>query len=332
MGKAKTKKFKWRGIITILLLLAILVDTISGIILFITPAGSVARWTNWTFLSLTKDQWTSVHIIFSLLLVVILFGHLYFNWRILVHFLWDKVRKVVNLKRELAVASIITLILFFGTVWNVEPLSSIVNFREDLKRGVENRTGTGHGRGYGENTLAQTGQDFAGRGFGRLYREAPLAQNNQPYFYDQNNQENTIPGDRFGVNQYPQGRGLGVGRRAYAQTIESSIDSYTLKGRDFAQIGKLLELEGTLVKLGDEWGLKVNDTFYEIHMGPSEYRDYKGFILNEGEMAYIKGFVSGTDIAVATMETGGRSITLRDETGRGAWSGSSFSKGGGYNR
>ncbi|MFC1534279.1 hypothetical protein ACFL7M_13035 [Thermodesulfobacteriota bacterium] len=103
----------------------------------------------------------------------------------------------------------------------------------------------------------------------------------------------------------------------------------TLKGRDYANMGELTTLTGTLVQIGDEWGLKVNNTTYEIHMGPSEYRDHKGFVLTNDETATVKGFIYNTDIAVATIETGGKSIVLRDENGQAAWSGTSTAQGEG---
>jgi len=100
-----------------------------------------------------------------------------------------------------------------------------------------------------------------------------------------------------------------------------------LKGSDFARLGTMTALSGTLVRIGDEWGLKSVDTVYEIHMGPTEYRTSQGVVLKDGAQASVTGFVYGTDISVVMMETGGSSIQLRDETGRPAWAGSRFSQG-----
>ena len=64
---------------------------------------------------------------------------------------------------------------------------------------------------------------------------------------------------------------------------------------------------------------------YEIHLGPADYRTNQGLVLNNEDQATVKGFVYGTDVAVMEIETGGKKITLRDETGRPAWAGSTFS-------
>jgi hypothetical protein len=102
-----------------------------------------------------------------------------------------------------------------------------------------------------------------------------------------------------------------------------------LKGRDYADMGELKTLKGSLVQIADEWGFRAGDVTYEIHMGPSEYRESKGFVLKDGDAATVKGFVYKTDLVVVTMETGGKSIAFRDESGNPAWSGTSFARGTG---
>jgi hypothetical protein len=42
----------------------------------------------------------------------------------------------------------------------------------------------------------------------------------------------------------------------------------------------------------------------------------------------VKGFVYGTDVAVMEIQAGGKTITLRDETGRPAWAGTMYSSAG----
>ena len=101
-----------------------------------------------------------------------------------------------------------------------------------------------------------------------------------------------------------------------------------LKGRDLVQLGKVATLTGTLEQHGDEWGLKVGTTSYEIHLGPADYRANQGLVLNNRGQATVKGFVYGTDVAVMEIQAGGKTITLRDETGRPAWAGSKFSMTG----
>lgn len=310
MEDKKKKKYNWRGMVTLLLLFSILVDIISGIILYITPAGSIARWTNWSFWGLDKYQWTDIHIIFSLVLIIILLGHLYFNWRVLAHFIWNKMRHVLNLKKELATALVVTLLLLIGTLWNLEPLSSIVNLRETLKR--DNKTAT---------------RGLMGRGYAR----GDMGYQNQKDFTINETSRDILPRAGMGNNQSAKGNIGRFGNRAYAQSRDSMVHNEVaeLKGRDFARMGDIKSLSGELVRMGNEWGLRVGEMLYEIHMGPEDYRTYKGLVLAEGQQANITGFVYKSDISVATIETNGNILTLRDETGRPVWAGTGYSRGSG---
>ena len=101
----------------------------------------------------------------------------------------------------------------------------------------------------------------------------------------------------------------------------------TLSGQDFVRLGKMTTLTGTLVQEGEEWMLKVGDTIYEIHLGPSEYMKQKGLVLKSGEEAKVRGFVYETNVAVVSIETSGKSIILRDEKGSPAWGGTEYTKG-----
>jgi len=100
-----------------------------------------------------------------------------------------------------------------------------------------------------------------------------------------------------------------------------------LRGRDYVRSGTMKTMEGTLVQDGHEWGLLSGDMIYDLHMGPEHYRTDKGLILNDGATAVVAGFVDGSDIAVTAIETGGASLTLRDDMGRPAWAGTSYGGG-----
>jgi hypothetical protein len=304
---AKKKTFRWRGMVTLFLLLVLLVDAVSGIILYFSPAGSIARWSNWTVWGLSKYQWSAIHIVFSLMLLLILAGHLYFNWRMLSHFIWDKMRQVVTLKKELAGAFTVAVFLFVGTLWGVQPLKAVTDLRETMKRSGSAGFAAGQVRGYSNRTT-------------RLEDR-------------QQSRGKNSPGNHSDSRQQTNGRGGGFGRNAYTGQLESKTapsDASQLKGRDFVRLGKLETHSGTLTRINnDEWGLKTGDRVFEIHLGPSEYRASKGFILNEGASATVSGYAYENHLSVKTLESDGQSIALRDENGRAVWSGSTFSRGGG---
>ena len=63
-------KFHFRGFVSLFLMLAFLVLSVSGVVLYVTPRGRVANWTGWTMLSLEKQTWQSVHVGIALLFLV----------------------------------------------------------------------------------------------------------------------------------------------------------------------------------------------------------------------------------------------------------------------
>ncbi|MBW2307212.1 MAG: DUF4405 domain-containing protein [Deltaproteobacteria bacterium] len=135
MGEKKT--FNWRGWTTFVVTISFIVDTISGIILYIAPPGRIANWTNWTVWGLDKEEWGAIHTIFGYLLLIIIVLHLYYNWKIFINFLWDKIRKALNLRRELTAATMISVIVFFGSLWNLPPFGTIMDIGEAIKESWE---------------------------------------------------------------------------------------------------------------------------------------------------------------------------------------------------
>ena len=432
METTRKKRFKWRGVATFMLVMAVLVEIVSGIVLYITPPGRYAHWTNWTLWGLSKEGWGAMHTVFGYLLLIIIAGHLYYNWKVIVAFVWSKVRHTFNLKRELAVATVITLAVLLGTVWNVAPFSTVMNFGEKAKRSWEQKDPTyahGRGRGFVSPSFALSKED------GRHYTpnsESGYAQPSIPLKTDNRGNgargkgrnafssaiahAETMPSvqrgglgrktldiifsdygismdeglsrlksqgieakatdtvrnlaDRSGkrpseIIQMATGKAVsgqnshvmvqdettayrGRGRRAASQGFDlrnptpsfdstpysgmsatqsypSNITGGKLRGHDLVQLGKVATLTGTLEQHGDEWGLEVGTTSYEIHLGPADYRTNQGLVLKNGSQATVKGFVYGTDVAVMEIEASGKTITLRDDTGRPAWAGSKFS-------
>ena len=137
MEKKEKKAFKLRGMTTFLVTMSFIVDTVSGIILYVTPPGRIAHWTNWTFWGLDKEEWVAIHTIFGYVLLAIVGLHLYYNWRTFMNFLWDKVRRALNQRWELSVATVISLVVFLGTLWNLPPFSTTMNLGEKAKNSWE---------------------------------------------------------------------------------------------------------------------------------------------------------------------------------------------------
>ena len=133
----RKKVFKFRGMTTFLVTISFIVDTVSGIILYFAPPGRIAHWTNWKFWGLDKEEWVAIHTIFGYLLLIIVGLHLYYNWKTFMNFLWDKVRRALNLRWELFAGTLISLGVFLGTLWNLPPFSTTMDLGEKAKNSWE---------------------------------------------------------------------------------------------------------------------------------------------------------------------------------------------------
>lgn len=122
-----------RGFISLLTALSFLIMTVSGVILFITPQGRVAYWLDWTFWGISKSQWGDMHITTSLLFALAGLLHTWLNWRALVSYFHDKVKKTVALKWELAIAVLITIFCTVGGIYKTPPLSYILELNDWIK-------------------------------------------------------------------------------------------------------------------------------------------------------------------------------------------------------
>ena len=108
------KKFSWRRYISLGLALTFAMILVSGLVLYIAPKGSVARWTNWLFLGLDRAQWETQHTIFSYLFVFFGFVHLFqLNWKAFLSYLGRKIIKREKSKTTVAVASVYATVCYY---------------------------------------------------------------------------------------------------------------------------------------------------------------------------------------------------------------------------
>lgn len=110
-----------------------LIMTYTGIMLFLSPHGRVAYWSDWHMLGLTKTEYTNIHT--TSMLTFLFFGllHIYYNWKPLVSYLKDRHKKISFTKEEFVIALGINLFFVVGTLTMMQPLKSFLDFGEDIK-------------------------------------------------------------------------------------------------------------------------------------------------------------------------------------------------------
>ncbi len=124
------ERFHWRAFVSLLVVAGFVVLGMTGIGLYLTPAGRIANWSGWTLGGLTKAQWQAVHMVFGFLFVIAGAFHLYFNWRALLSYLRSHVVTGLRRKREIAWSLAVIVALVASSVADLPPVSEVAAVRE----------------------------------------------------------------------------------------------------------------------------------------------------------------------------------------------------------
>lgn len=132
--------FRWRVFISCGLFLTFFLIQLSGIILYISPPGRVANWTDWRLLGLTKIGWRNQHIMFGFAFALLSFFHLFFiNWKAFLSYLKTRTAHAVQSPIELVSITILTLIFAAGTSMLLEPFSTLIDLGDKISGSWERR-------------------------------------------------------------------------------------------------------------------------------------------------------------------------------------------------
>jgi hypothetical protein len=134
----KKDAFYWRAFVTFYIVLSFLVIAASGVVLFISPPGRVATWSQWDLAGLTKADWQAVHTVFTVLFLVAACVHIFFNWRVILAYLKSKAGAGVRRSRELTLASVVATAVLILTISGVPPFSSLMSYGETARNSWSN--------------------------------------------------------------------------------------------------------------------------------------------------------------------------------------------------
>lgn len=133
MSALVPKKFNGRSFVSLYMTFSGIIVAVSGVILYIAPAGRIAKWTHISILGLEKDQWQSLHTIFTFILLIAAGFHIYYNWKPLVAYLRTRFQQKIIVRKEMWLASLVTLFIFALVLVNVPPFSSVMDLGEGIK-------------------------------------------------------------------------------------------------------------------------------------------------------------------------------------------------------
>lgn len=132
MNSNAKKKFNWKAFISLYISFSFIIMIVSGVILYLAPAGRIAKWTHIYILGLEKDAWQAIHIIFTFLFIIASGFHIWYNWKPFVSYLRNKMQQKFSLRKELIASFLITMLLFVFTLLELPPFSSLIELGEDL--------------------------------------------------------------------------------------------------------------------------------------------------------------------------------------------------------
>ena len=128
---------KLRRFISLLATFSFLIMTYTGIMLFITPKGRIANWSNWELWGLSKDQYGALHVTFMVLFLAVMVVHLWLNWSPLMSYLKNKNHTFSLFSKEFGFALCFTLVFFIGTLTKITPFQTFLDFQEAIKTSWE---------------------------------------------------------------------------------------------------------------------------------------------------------------------------------------------------
>jgi len=129
----KKKLFNFRAFTTLVIFWSLILDAVSGLVLYTVPSGRVADWTHWTFAGLTKSEWETIHTVFGYIFLIFISLHIYNNRHSLLHYLKGKIRKYTRAKIELFVSLLVVILLLGGTIASIPPFSSVMDLGSLIK-------------------------------------------------------------------------------------------------------------------------------------------------------------------------------------------------------
>ena len=132
MVKLETR-FRWRAFTSVLMTASFVMLVVSGFMLFVSPPGRIANWTNWTLLQLTKREWLGLHVCFRSLFLIASVLHIVFNWRPLTNYFKGRLSRRLAFRLEWILALALCGLVFIGTQQGWTPFASLLALGEQVK-------------------------------------------------------------------------------------------------------------------------------------------------------------------------------------------------------
>jgi|GEM_PF-1798010 len=136
MKNYSKKRFRLRSFISFVSLFSFVLLVCSAVGMYLRPEGSVAHWSAWTFLGLTKKGWEGVHTVISIAFVVFTVIHVVMNAKILWRYATQGFQRGLKHQFELIASLSLVGIIFVLALFQRGPVWGIMELRSKIKKGV----------------------------------------------------------------------------------------------------------------------------------------------------------------------------------------------------
>jgi Domain of unknown function (DUF4405) len=121
-----------RKITSLTALISFVLLMMTSIILYIVPSGRVAFWAGYKLYGVSKEGWGAVHINLGFLLLISIILHIYYNWTPMISYMKNRSKQLKIFTPDFSVSLVVTLVVFFGTLAGIPPMSSIIHLGEAI--------------------------------------------------------------------------------------------------------------------------------------------------------------------------------------------------------
>ncbi|QJB55424.1 DUF4405 domain-containing protein [Pseudodesulfovibrio sp. zrk46] len=122
-----------RKITSLTSFISFIVTLITSVVLYVVPQGRVAYWADWHLMGLSKEQWGDIHITVGTLFLVMLFIHLWLNWKPIMSYMKNKSREMVVMTAPMIISVLLTLFVAVGTLFHLPPMQQLLDLGASIK-------------------------------------------------------------------------------------------------------------------------------------------------------------------------------------------------------
>lgn len=130
-----------RKITSLTALISFVLLIVTSIVLYIVPEGRVAYWADWRLWALSKGDWAGVHTNLGFLFLISILLHIYYNWKPMISYMKNRAKQMRVFTPDFNISLVVTLVVFFFTLWGVPPFSSILHLSESIKENASVKYG-----------------------------------------------------------------------------------------------------------------------------------------------------------------------------------------------